>query len=435
MTAFRAQAELGGELAERFFQRIGDDAVPLADAMDDLDGAIEALDHAFDLAPGNEREEIAGRLGYLRLTRFELGSQERDDLDTAIRLLRQAAEADPDLATAAELGRALDYRYGLDEADADRDEAIRVLRPVCDAGDPDPELIVTLAVLLGCRGEQHSDTIDLTDAIGYAERSLPWLPGGSAERASALYVLGLGHLLRGEQDPASAPADQCAAVVRLRQLRATLAADEPLYAEVTVWYGMALATRVAALAVSFRASHALRKRADEAIRVLAECEPGLPREDPRLLQARFAAAQTRAVRYLMLDGPAGDRRLALTELAEISDLPGCDAAMADLGHYFCAMLLVSSPVDDDLRRVATQYDSVAHGRFMHMLGTRSGPEPGHVRQALDHLDRIGERDTAARSPRPRSSSCAPSRSSISGKAARRKKTCAWRPQWWNRPSG
>jgi tetratricopeptide (TPR) repeat protein len=108
MTAFRAQAELGGELAERFFRRIGDDAVPLADAMDDLDGAIKALDHAFDLAPRNEREEIAGELGYLRLARFELGSQERDDLDTAIWLLRQAVEADPDLATAAELGRALD---------------------------------------------------------------------------------------------------------------------------------------------------------------------------------------------------------------------------------------------------------------------------------------------------------------------------------------
>ncbi len=392
MTAFRAQAELAGELAERFFRRIGDDAVPLADAMDDLDGAIEALDHAFDLAPRNEREEIAGELGYLRLARFELGSQERDDLDTAIRLLRHAAEADPDLATAAELGRALDYRYGLDEADADRDEAIRILRPVCDAGEhdpvPDPELLVTLAVLLACRGEQHSDMTDMTDAIGYAERSLPWLPGDSADRASALYVLGIGHLLRGEQDPASAPADQCAAVVRLRQLRATLAADEPWYAEVTAWYGMALATRVATLAVSFRVSNALRKRADEAIRILAECEPGLPRDDPRRLHVRFAAAQTRAIRHLMLDGPADDRHLALAELAEISDLPGCGAAMAGLGHYLCAMLLVTSPVDDDLRRVATRYDSVAHRRFLRALGTRSGPAHENARQALDHLNHL-----------------------------------------------
>ena len=197
MTAFRAQAELGGELAERFFRRIGDDAVPLADAMDDLDDAIEALDRAFDLAPGNEREEIAGGLGYLRLARFELGSQEHDDLDTAIWLLRQAAEADPDVATAAELGRALDFRYGLDEADADRDEAIRTLRPVCDAGEPDPELLVTLAVLLGCRGERHSDTTGQTDAIGYAERSLARLPGDSADRASALYVPGVGQAVPG----------------------------------------------------------------------------------------------------------------------------------------------------------------------------------------------------------------------------------------------
>ena len=328
------------------------------------------------------------RLGYLRLARFELGSQEHDDLDTAIWLLRQAVEADPDVATAAELGRALDYRYGLDEADDDRDEAIRTLRPVCDAGEPDPELLVTLAVLLGCRGEQHSDTTDLTDAIGYAERSLARLPGDSADRASALYVLGVGHLLRGEQDPASAPADQCAAVVRLRQLRAALAADEPSYAEVTAWYGMALAARVATLAVSFQASNALRKRADEAIRTLAECEPGLPRDDPRRLRIRFAAAQTRAIRYLMLDGPADDRRLALAELAAIIDLPECDAALAGMGHYLCATLLVTSPLDDDLRRAATRYDSVAHGRYMRALGTRPGPGSEQAGQALDHLDRI-----------------------------------------------
>jgi hypothetical protein len=95
MTAFRAQAQLADELAGRFFRRIGDDAVPLADAMDGLDDAIEAMDHALDLAPRNEREEIAGELGYLRLARFELGSQERDDLDAAIGLLRCAAGAGP----------------------------------------------------------------------------------------------------------------------------------------------------------------------------------------------------------------------------------------------------------------------------------------------------------------------------------------------------
>lgn len=401
------QVDLADALIQRFFRGIGDDAVPLTEAMDDLDGAIEILDRLLDRlldrvlagAPedaANERREIADVLGWLFLARFELGPQDRTDLDAAIRLLRDAGGGNPDPVTAADLGRALAHRYDLDETDVDRDDAISVLRPVCDIDDCDPSLLVTLAELLAGRGEKQSSMADVCDAISYGARSLPLLPDDSPDRVIALYVLGIGHLLRAEKDPASAQADRRAAVVALGQVRDMLPKDDPFYSNVTAWYGMALTARVGYLSESLRMSDALRRRADEAIRVLSECEPRLPDDDPLRIPVRYATALTRAIRYLALEGPADDRQMALSELAEISELPGCDASMSGECHHMCAMLLVILPVNDDFRRVVNRYDSVTHARLMSALETHSGPEADSAQQALKHLDRIPDPGAASR---------------------------------------
>ncbi|MBV9451911.1 MAG: CHAT domain-containing protein [Streptosporangiaceae bacterium] len=392
---FREHVARADELAERFFQNIGDDAVSFADAMDDLSRAIEAMGSAFDMAPGYESRRIAGELGYLFLMRFELEPRVRDDIEDAIRLLRYAAEGDPDLAVAADLGRALAYRYDLDQTDVDRDEAISVLRPVCDTDDSDPSLLVALAEMLTARGEQHSDITDMTDAIEYAERSLALLPDDSSDRESALYSLGVSHLLRADMDPVCAQGDAYAAVTRLGQLQAILAADDHWHPEVTAWYGIALTVRIGTLSGSLRTSNALRRRVDEAIRLLSEAEPGLPDADPLRLRVRFAAALMRVLRSTVLGGTGEDRDLALSELEAIGNTPGCDPAIATHCHYYCALALVTSGLDDGLWRAVSRYDYAAHKRLMAASQTTVGPAPADARRALEHLDQIPELGSAS----------------------------------------
>lgn len=351
---YGACLDRAAELAERFFKEVDDDAVPPDDVIGDLDGAIEALRGALDMAPWDERGEVAKELCYLRLARF-----------------------------------------GFSDAEADRDEAITALLPVC-ADDADPDLLIALAQLLADRGEQSGCVNDLTEAMGYAERVLPLIPEDSPDQAFALFILGIGHLLRADGEPAGAAADRRAAVVRLGHLYTLLADDDPSYAEVTAWYGIALATRVATLAESFHMSDALRKRADEAIAVLSGAEARLPDDDPLRLGLRYAVAQTRALRYLAIDGSADDRQVALSELTRISELPDCDEATASRCHVLCALLLIINQVNDDLRRVVTRYNSSAHRRFMDALAAGSGPEPENARLALAHLDQIQEPDPASR---------------------------------------
>jgi len=341
------------QLIEQFFHKAEDDTVPIAEAIDDLDGAIDAVYSALDMAPWEDHREVAEELCYLWLT-----------------------------------------RYDLSEADADRDKAIAVLRLVCD-DDAAPDLLIRLAELLGCRGEDSGDPNDFTDAIGYADHFLRLVPRDVPDREFALFIAGMSHLLRADNEPSGAAADRHAAVVHLGQARALLAGDDPQYGEVTAWYGIALATRLATLAESFHLSNALRKRAAEAIDVLSDCEARLRDDDPLRLSVRYAVAQTRALRYIAIDGPADDRRVALSELVQISELPDCDQAMSARCHFFCAMLLATHQVDDGFRRMVTRYGAATHRLFMESLTTHSGPKPEDARLALDHLDLVQAPDVAS----------------------------------------
>jgi hypothetical protein len=103
------------------------------------------------------------------------GKETEEDLDDAIKVMKEmlaAGEPDPEVAGA--LGQALAERYSQHGDEGDRDGAITWLRRACDAPVPaghDPDDDLQLAVLLIDRGDEHRDVADVEAGLGYAERA------------------------------------------------------------------------------------------------------------------------------------------------------------------------------------------------------------------------------------------------------------------------
>ncbi|WP_152037902.1 CHAT domain-containing protein [Micromonospora sp. B006] len=158
---------LGAAHAERF-QRSG--------GRSDLDAAITLLEASVDDLPADAPEVATGALLLCSSYRARSEQDERfTDWDLAIQLAdRTAARLEP-----AEEPRVINLRWvqylflcqRLERADdhLDRDEAIRCLRHAVElSAEPDPELAMALAELLGDRGELYENAEDMASSAVWA---------------------------------------------------------------------------------------------------------------------------------------------------------------------------------------------------------------------------------------------------------------------------
>ncbi|RQX01853.1 CHAT domain-containing protein [Micromonospora inaquosa] len=142
----------------------------------DLDAAIALLAPSVDELPADVAEVAAGAL-LLSWAYHARGQEDGDpgDLDLAITLVeRTAARLDPATEPRVVNLRWAQYlflteRLERDDDHLDRDEAIRCLRHAAEISpEPDADLAMALAELLGDRGELYLDTDDLASAAVWA---------------------------------------------------------------------------------------------------------------------------------------------------------------------------------------------------------------------------------------------------------------------------
>ncbi|MFI7662863.1 CHAT domain-containing protein [Micromonospora parva] len=142
----------------------------------DLDAAIALLAPSVDELPADAAEVAAGAL-LLGWAYHARGQEDGDpgDLDLAIALVaRTAARLDPATESRLVNLRWAQYLFLVDRLERDdnhldRDEAIRCLRHAAEISpEPDGDLAMALAELLGDRGELYQDADDLASAAVWA---------------------------------------------------------------------------------------------------------------------------------------------------------------------------------------------------------------------------------------------------------------------------
>jgi hypothetical protein len=312
------------------------------------------------------------------------GKETEEDLDDAIKVMKEmlaAGEPDPEVAGA--LGQALAERYSQHGDEGDRDGAITWLRRACDAPVPaghDPDDDLQLAVLLIDRGDEHRDVADVEAGLGYAERGQ-----GEDLPSFVSYVLGVGHLLRAELGPM--PADFPVAVGYLREAAAHLPEGSPERADVNARLGVALAMWV-------QADPALdgTEAFDEAILLLAGVRDEIPPEDAYRLQVRYWLATAWTFRFMWSAGSQGDLERALAEFGILLHEPDIQAAMADPCHIFSACLLLFRTAPASMRRRSVMMDASHLARLFARPPERTSPDA--ARSAAAHLDQVSGAATA-----------------------------------------
>ncbi len=308
-----------------------------------------------------------------------------------------AARQDPDPGAAAVLGLVLAERHERHGLDADRDEAIVWLRRAHDVvvrmdAELAPHHFLLSGLLLG-RADERRDAVDVTAAIGYAQRCATAVDDDDPDRVVVLHRLGLAHLLRAEILGGDARDDLAAAATHFSAVLAALPHDHPGYGEAATCQGIALGlwTRVDLRTFPYT-HHALHERAGEAVRLLADGTARLPETDPLRAVARFQLAMTRAVGGFMLDSDAGERAAALDLLGEVLGEPDRPVAQTDVCHVLSAALMLAEWIPDDVRHGAAQNSLETFGRNLY------GPHARLPREAADaaaaHLDQVSD-ETAA----------------------------------------
>jgi CHAT domain-containing protein len=204
----------------------------------DRDAAIEAGRRAAAASPAGhpDRAAMLSALGAALLARFEEGSGDGDDLDSAVSACEQAVSTPArDVRSHAGhlygLGNALHARFLRGRAEADIDAAVAALRDavaVTPASHPDRSMFLhTLAASLEDRFRRSGNGADIDGAVSALEESVDAAPHGHPEHAHALSAL--SNALRERFAQSRVRADIDASVEAAQRSVAVTLPEQPAY--------------------------------------------------------------------------------------------------------------------------------------------------------------------------------------------------------------
>jgi tetratricopeptide (TPR) repeat protein len=334
---------------------------------------------------------------------------ERAGLDRRIDELRAVPSGERGFELLTELGSLLSRRYGLDAAEADRDEAIGVLRAAEAAPcppDAEPAWIrLELAWLLLQRAERAKALGDIEAAIEYTRDGLADLAHHIDETETetdpdislAFQNLGVAHLLRAQFEPAGADEDLAEAADAFSRAMDLMPGFGPALGGVTARYGVVLAAivqrAVEGLDLFGHESpdrwNALAGQVSAALESLDAGWRDMPADDPYRPFVRYWRAVTRATRFTYFGGGTGDRDEALTDLAAILELPECDDVVADVCHLYVAFLHLYGSAPAELRNRRPSLRDLAR-----LIAVGGAADREAARVAREHLDRVTGSDPA-----------------------------------------